>query len=464
MNTAAREIVTSDGVVLRVMVIDDGEYLKRSGATIVSDAGGGGGGGAPTGATYVTLTTNGSLTNERVLTAGSGVSITDAGAGSTVTVALADIATDRLLGRDTAGTGAPEALTVGGGVEFSGAGGIQRSALTGDVTAAAGSGSVTVDQARGLRETSGPTTLAMGSVADGEVLYRSGSTVDGRPTSSVNIYTTAGPYSLAIPSWATFVTMQVQAGGGGGASGGRQNVGTSADGGGGGASGAYAERILPTSLLTTDLAIVVGAGGTGATALVANGTPSGTGGTDGGESTIADGGGQILLRALGGGKAIARTGAGATQLNPEMWKRTPGGNGGSGAGNGQAPTADNTTIAPAGGGGGGGISAGNADSDGGTGGWGGLGLTYDSGGTNGGAGGTTAGASGNTPTAPIGYGRGAGGGGGGAGGAGDGSGNGGTGGAGIRGSGGGGGGAGHAPGSSGTGGAGGAGYVVVTFT
>lgn len=53
---------------------------------------------------------------------------------------LASVATDRLLGRDTAGSGTPEELTVGGGVEFTGSGGIQRSALTGAVSAAAGSG------------------------------------------------------------------------------------------------------------------------------------------------------------------------------------------------------------------------------------------------------------------------------------------------------------------------------------
>lgn len=53
-------------------------------------------------------------------------------------------ATDRLLGRDTAGSGDVEELTVGGGVEFTGSGGIQRSALTGDVTASAGSGSTTI--------------------------------------------------------------------------------------------------------------------------------------------------------------------------------------------------------------------------------------------------------------------------------------------------------------------------------
>ena len=53
-------------------------------------------------------------------------------------------ATDRLLGRDTAAAGDIEELTVGGGVEFTGSGGIQRSALTGDVTAGAGSNATTI--------------------------------------------------------------------------------------------------------------------------------------------------------------------------------------------------------------------------------------------------------------------------------------------------------------------------------
>ena len=52
--------------------------------------------------------------------------------------------TDRLLGRDTTGAGDTEELTVSGGVEFTGSGGIQRSALTGDVTASAGSNSTTI--------------------------------------------------------------------------------------------------------------------------------------------------------------------------------------------------------------------------------------------------------------------------------------------------------------------------------
>jgi hypothetical protein len=57
---------------------------------------------------------------------------------------LGQIATDTLVGRDTAGTGDMESIGVGGGVEFSGSKAIQRSALTGDVTASAGSNVTTI--------------------------------------------------------------------------------------------------------------------------------------------------------------------------------------------------------------------------------------------------------------------------------------------------------------------------------
>ncbi len=90
----------------------------------------------------------GALTGDVTAAAGSGVTaiaagvIVDADVNAAAAIALtklATIATDRLLGRDTAGTGAIEQLTVGGNLEFTGTG-IQRGALTGDVTAAAGSG------------------------------------------------------------------------------------------------------------------------------------------------------------------------------------------------------------------------------------------------------------------------------------------------------------------------------------
>lgn len=46
-----------------------------------------GGSGAPVGSSYVTIAADGTLTDERRLTAGSGISITDNGAGSTVVIA-----------------------------------------------------------------------------------------------------------------------------------------------------------------------------------------------------------------------------------------------------------------------------------------------------------------------------------------------------------------------------------------
>lgn len=103
---------TSDGYVLAWDATSQSFGLVASG--------GGGGGGAPTDAQYLTLAVNSTLTNERVLTAGTGISFTDAGAGGTLTVAStitqgapadsqyvtlatdADLSNERVL---TAGTG-----------------------------------------------------------------------------------------------------------------------------------------------------------------------------------------------------------------------------------------------------------------------------------------------------------------------------------------------------------------------
>lgn len=92
------------------------------------------------------------------LTVSGGGSVWTIDAGAVTLAKMADIATDRLIGRDTAGTGLPEAITVGGGVEFSGSGGIRRSALSGDVSAAAGSSTVSVDKVAGT--TPGATGLS----------------------------------------------------------------------------------------------------------------------------------------------------------------------------------------------------------------------------------------------------------------------------------------------------------------
>ncbi len=100
-------------------------YDDTANTLTIASAGGGGGGSLSDG-DYGDVTVSGTGT----------VITIDAGAVSLSK--MANVATDRLLGRDTAGTGAPEALTVGGGLEFTGSGGIQRSAITGDVTIAAG--------------------------------------------------------------------------------------------------------------------------------------------------------------------------------------------------------------------------------------------------------------------------------------------------------------------------------------
>lgn len=78
--------------------------------------------------------------------------ITVSGGGSTFTIdndvvtfaKMQNIATDRLLGRDTAGTGDPEEIAVGGGIEFTGSASIQTSAFTGDVTKTAGGTALTI--------------------------------------------------------------------------------------------------------------------------------------------------------------------------------------------------------------------------------------------------------------------------------------------------------------------------------
>jgi hypothetical protein len=80
-NGLANERVLTAGA--NITLTDSGP----GGTLTIAATGGGGGGGAPTNAQYVTLATDGALTAERVLTAGTGITITDGGAGNPVTVA-----------------------------------------------------------------------------------------------------------------------------------------------------------------------------------------------------------------------------------------------------------------------------------------------------------------------------------------------------------------------------------------
>ena len=76
-------------------------------------------------------------------------------------------ATDRLLGRDTAGAGDVEELTVSGGIEFTGSGGLQTSAFTGNVTKTAGGTTLTIANgvvAPAMLTTGGPSWTSGGDV------------------------------------------------------------------------------------------------------------------------------------------------------------------------------------------------------------------------------------------------------------------------------------------------------------
>lgn len=97
--------------------------------------------------TNVTLAiTSNASTGEHTFTLGwTGTLATARIADDAVTFAkMQNIATNRLIGRDTAGSGDPEELTVGGGIEFTGSTGIQTSDFTGDVTKAAGGTAQTI--------------------------------------------------------------------------------------------------------------------------------------------------------------------------------------------------------------------------------------------------------------------------------------------------------------------------------
>lgn len=99
-----------------------------------------------------TLTISAATVGGATLADGDYGDVTASSSGSVITIdngvvtlaKMANLNTDTIIGRDTAGTGVPEALTLTGGLEFTGAGGIQTSAFTGDVTKSAGGTSLSI--------------------------------------------------------------------------------------------------------------------------------------------------------------------------------------------------------------------------------------------------------------------------------------------------------------------------------
>lgn len=99
------------------------------------------------------------------VTKSAGGTATTIAAGAVTYAKMQNIATDTLIGRDTAGSGAPEAITLNATLEFTGTQALQRAALTGDVTAGAGSNVTTI--------AAGVVTLAkMANLAQDQVIGR----------------------------------------------------------------------------------------------------------------------------------------------------------------------------------------------------------------------------------------------------------------------------------------------------
>jgi hypothetical protein len=95
--TTKGDLLGYDTAAARVAIGTDGYVLTADSTQALGLKWAAAGSSAPVGASYVTLGTDGTLTSERVLTAGTAISLTDAGAGSTLTVAVDTAALSPLL-------------------------------------------------------------------------------------------------------------------------------------------------------------------------------------------------------------------------------------------------------------------------------------------------------------------------------------------------------------------------------
>ena len=121
----------------------------------------------PTNATYVTLSTNGILSDERVLTGGSGITITDGGAGTTATIsANSRVLSTITTNADVTNTAAETTLaTISIPANILGTGNIVRITLFGNWEANSGSTTVTIRFKYGTTTMYQDTTSSLGATA-----------------------------------------------------------------------------------------------------------------------------------------------------------------------------------------------------------------------------------------------------------------------------------------------------------
>lgn len=158
---------------------------------------GGGGGGAPTGAEYIVASSNGSLTNEFVATNTATVTWDFSTPGQ----AKATVPTASTSSAGVVELATSSETTAGLAVQASDTRLSDARTPTGAASGDLGGTypSPTVTQARGLRETSGPTTLPMGAVAEGQLLRRLGGQIVGAYIVLATLTPSqSGPYNVLV--------------------------------------------------------------------------------------------------------------------------------------------------------------------------------------------------------------------------------------------------------------------------
>jgi hypothetical protein len=167
-------------------IVGDG----AGGFSFSSTCGAGGSGTAPVGASYLTLGLDGTLTSERVLTAGSNISITDGGANGNLTVATTD--------NPSFATSVTSPLFTGtGAVTIASTGGANALTLT------SGSGTIVLGASTLQRSAAGTTTIDLNNAANTTLAITNSNgtgvaslTVEGGATLGANLSITAGGVSV----------------------------------------------------------------------------------------------------------------------------------------------------------------------------------------------------------------------------------------------------------------------------
>lgn len=167
------------GVVADITAASDGQVLRRSGTTLG----------------FGTISSSG-IANDAVTSS-------KIAANNVTLDKIITINTDSLLGRDTAGTGNVENIGLNSTLEMTGTGSLQRAALTGDITASAGSNATTIAN-NAVTATKLATTLDMSGIAvtlqDNNLTLQDNLDTTKKLNFQLSAITTATTRTLTIPN------------------------------------------------------------------------------------------------------------------------------------------------------------------------------------------------------------------------------------------------------------------------